>query len=44
METLKEGYAAAAAGRIYRDHLSLAHPKAIAECSHFDEAKEAIKR
>jgi hypothetical protein len=43
VDTLKQGYAAAAR-RIYRDHPSLVHLKAIAEGSDLDEAAEAVKR
>jgi len=41
--TLKQGYTAAAR-RIYHDHPSLVHLKAIDEGSDFDEAAEAVKR
>ena len=43
VDTLKQGYAAAAR-RIYREHPSLVHPKAVAESSDLDEAAEAVKR
>jgi hypothetical protein len=43
VDTLKQGYAAAVR-RIYRDHPSLVHLKAVAEGSHLDEAVEAVKR
>jgi hypothetical protein len=43
VDTLKQGYAAAAR-RIYCDHPSLVHLKAIAEGSDLDEAAEAVKR
>jgi hypothetical protein len=42
-DTLKQGYAAAA-GRIYREHPSLVHLKAVAEGGDLEEAAEAIKR
>jgi hypothetical protein len=43
VDTLKQGYAAAAR-RIYREHPSLVHLKAVAEGSDLDEAVEAVKR
>ncbi|CAN9171138.1 unnamed protein product [Alternaria alternata] len=43
VDTLKQGYAAAAR-RIYREHPSLVHLKAVAEGSDLDEAAEAVKR
>ncbi|RII06805.1 hypothetical protein CUC08_Gglean008882 [Alternaria sp. MG1] len=43
VDTLKQGYAAAAR-RIYREHPSLVHFKAVAEGSDLDEAAEAVKR
>jgi hypothetical protein len=43
VDTLKQGYAGAAR-RIYRDHPSLVHLKAITEGSDLDEAAEAVKR
>ena len=43
VDTLKQGYAAAAR-RIYREHPSLVHLKAVAEASDRDEAAEAVKR
>lgn len=42
-DTLKQGYAAAAR-RIYREHPSLVHLKAVAEGGDLDEAVEAVKR
>jgi len=42
-DTLKQGYAAAAR-RIYREHPSLSHLKAVAEGGNLDEATEAVKR
>ncbi|KAF3031307.1 hypothetical protein E8E12_000040, partial [Didymella heteroderae] len=42
-DTLKQGYAAVA-DRIYREHPSLVHLKAVAEGSNLDEAAEAVKR
>jgi hypothetical protein len=42
-DTLKQDYAVAAK-RIYRDHPSLAHLKAVTEGSDLDEAAEAVKR
>jgi hypothetical protein len=42
-DTLKQGYAAAA-DRIYREHPSLVHLKAVAEGSNLDEAAEAVTR
>jgi hypothetical protein len=42
-DTLKQGYAAAA-DRIYREHPSLVHLKAVAEGTNLDEAAEAVKR
>ena len=42
-DTLKQGYAAAAR-RIYCDHPSLVHLKAVAEGSDLDEAAEAVRR
>lgn len=43
VDTLKQGYAAAAK-RIYRDHPSLVHLRAIAEGGNLDEATEAVRR
>jgi Cdc6-like AAA superfamily ATPase len=43
VDTLKQGYAAAAR-RIYREHPSLVHLKAVAEGSDLNEAAEAVKR
>jgi hypothetical protein len=43
VDTLKQGYAAAAR-RIYREHPSLVHLKAVTEGSDLDEAAEAVKR
>ena len=43
VDTLKQGYAAAAR-RIYREHPSLVHLKAVAEGSDLDEAVKAVKR
>ena len=43
VDTLKQGYAAAAR-RIYREHPSLVHLKAVAEGSNLNEAAEAVKR
>jgi hypothetical protein len=43
VDTLKQGYAAAAR-RIYREHPSLVHLKAVAEGSDLDEAAEAVRR
>jgi len=43
VETLKQGYAAAAR-RIYREHPSLVHLKAVAEGSDLEEAAEGVKR
>ena len=43
VDTLKQGYAAAAR-RIYREHPSLVHFKAVAEGSDLDEAVKAVKR
>ena len=43
VDTLKQGYAAAAR-RIYCEHLSLVHLKAVAEGSDLNEAAEAVKR
>jgi hypothetical protein len=43
VDTLKQGYAAAAR-RIYRDHPSLVHLKAVVEGSDPDEAAEGVKR
>ncbi|KAF3029576.1 hypothetical protein E8E12_000791 [Didymella heteroderae] len=42
-DTLKQGYAAAA-GRIYCEHPSLVHLKAVAEQSNLGEAAEAVKQ
>jgi hypothetical protein len=42
-DMLKQGYAIAAK-RIYRDHPSLVHLKAVTEGSDLDEAAEAVKR
>lgn len=42
-DTLKQDYAVAAK-RIYRDHPSLVHLKAVTEGSDLDEAAEAVKR
>jgi hypothetical protein len=43
VDTLKQGYADAAR-RIYRDHPSLVHLKAVAEGSDMDAATEAVKQ
>jgi hypothetical protein len=43
VDTLKQGYAAAAR-RIYREHPSLVHLKAVVEGSDLDEAVEVVKR
>jgi hypothetical protein len=43
IDTLKRSYVAAAR-RIYREHPSLLHLKAVAEGGNLDEAAEAIKR
>lgn len=43
VHTLKQGYAAAAR-RIYREHPSLVHLKAVAESSDLNEAAEVVKR
>jgi hypothetical protein len=43
VDTLKQGYAAVA-GRIYLNHPSLVHLKAVAEGGKLDEAVEAVKR
>ena len=43
VDTLKRGYAAAAR-RIYREHPSLVHLKAVAEGSDLNEAAEAVRR
>ena len=43
VETLKQGYAAAAR-RIYCEHLLLVHLKAVAEGSDLEEAAEEVKR
>lgn len=43
VDTLKQGYAAVA-DRIYREHSSLVHFKAVAKGSDLDEAVEAVKR
>ncbi|KAK1912662.1 hypothetical protein P3342_004598 [Pyrenophora teres f. teres] len=43
VDTLKQGYAAAAR-RIYREHPSLVHLKAVTEGSNLNEAVEAVKR
>ena len=42
-DTLRQGYAAAAR-RIFREHPSLVHLKAVAEGNNLDEAVEAVKR
>jgi hypothetical protein len=43
VDTLRQGYAAAAM-RIYREHPSLVHLKAVAESSNLNEAAEAVKQ
>jgi hypothetical protein len=43
VDTLKQGYAAAAR-RIYREHPSLVHLKAVAEGGDLNEAAEAVRR
>ena len=43
VDTLKQGYAAVVR-RIYREHLSLVHLKAVAEGSDLDEAVEVVRR
>ena len=43
VDTLKQGYASAAR-RVYREHPSLVHLKAVVEGSDPDEAAEAVKR
>jgi hypothetical protein len=43
MNTLKQGYAAAAM-RIYREHTSLVHLKAVAKDSDLNKAAEALKQ